>query len=223
MALAMARPWKHPKTGVYWLRKAVPKELRAIIGKLEEKKTLGTKEPAEAKRLHASALADLEAQWAQLRDRLASQPASPAQLSEREAHELAAWMYDFWLGTHGDNPSEQKKWRTDLYERLWVRQSLLIGDAPRQEVIARIDLKDMEKFCFLHADTILLARDLEVDADSREKLARAIGSVTQQASLELEKRSRGVAPWPTEGRRGVEKLKASTGRGKGESDAELAS
>ena len=88
MALVMARPWKHPKTGVYWLRKAVPKELRAIVGKLDEKKTLGTKEPAEAKRLHASALADLEAQWAQLRDRLASKPSRSAQLSEREAHEL---------------------------------------------------------------------------------------------------------------------------------------
>ena len=110
-------------------------------------------------------------------------------------------------GRPRDNPSEQKKWRTDLYERLWVRQSLLIGDAPRQEVIARIDLKDMEKFCFLHADTILMARNLEVDVDSREKVARAIGSATQQASLELEKRSRGAAQWPAEDRRGVENSK----------------
>ena len=28
MALAVARPWKHPKTGIYWLRKRVPDDLR---------------------------------------------------------------------------------------------------------------------------------------------------------------------------------------------------
>ena len=36
MALAMARPWKHPKTGVYWLRKRVPDDLQTGIGKREE-------------------------------------------------------------------------------------------------------------------------------------------------------------------------------------------
>ncbi len=33
MALAMSRPYKHPKTGIYWLRKVVPEPLRAIVGK----------------------------------------------------------------------------------------------------------------------------------------------------------------------------------------------
>ncbi len=56
MALAMARPGKHPKTGVYWLRKRVPDELRALVGKQEEKRSLGTKDPAEAKLQHAEAL-----------------------------------------------------------------------------------------------------------------------------------------------------------------------
>lgn len=28
MVLSMARPFKHPKTGVYWFRRAVPKDLR---------------------------------------------------------------------------------------------------------------------------------------------------------------------------------------------------
>ncbi|MGO9238438.1 MAG: DUF6538 domain-containing protein [Methylocella sp.] len=60
MALAMARPWKHPKTGIYWLRKRVPDDLRPILGKREEKRSLGTRDSAEAKRLHAQALAELE-------------------------------------------------------------------------------------------------------------------------------------------------------------------
>jgi hypothetical protein len=36
MPLAMSRPWKHPNSGVYWLRKGVPEDLRKIVGKREE-------------------------------------------------------------------------------------------------------------------------------------------------------------------------------------------
>ena len=87
----------------------MPEELRALVGKREEKRTLGTKDPTEAKRLHAAALAELEAQWASLR-------AGPRTLSEREAHELAAPAYERWLATHRENPSEQTAWRTDLHQ-----------------------------------------------------------------------------------------------------------
>jgi len=58
MALPMARPWKHPKTGVYWLRKRVPDDLRTIVGLAEYKRTLKTKDPAEAKKVHAAMLAE---------------------------------------------------------------------------------------------------------------------------------------------------------------------
>ena len=40
MPLAMARPWKHPKTGIYWLRKRVPEDLLRLVGKREEKRSL---------------------------------------------------------------------------------------------------------------------------------------------------------------------------------------
>ncbi|MGE5387637.1 MAG: DUF6538 domain-containing protein, partial [Hyphomicrobiales bacterium] len=78
MALAMARPWKHPKTGIYWLRKRVPDELRSLLGKREEKRSLGTRDPEQAKRRHAQALAELEDRWANLQ-------AGPTTLTEREA------------------------------------------------------------------------------------------------------------------------------------------
>jgi hypothetical protein len=57
MPLAMSRPWKHPNSGVYWLRKGVPEDLRMLVGKREEKRSLLTRDPAEAKRRHAEALA----------------------------------------------------------------------------------------------------------------------------------------------------------------------
>jgi hypothetical protein len=45
MPLTMSRPWKHPSSGVYWLRKGVPEELRALLGKREKKRSLRTKDP----------------------------------------------------------------------------------------------------------------------------------------------------------------------------------
>jgi hypothetical protein len=69
MALSMSRPWKHPKTGVYWLRKRIPDDLRPILGKREEKRSLKTRDPTEAKRRHLEALTQLEAQWANLKAR----------------------------------------------------------------------------------------------------------------------------------------------------------
>lgn len=60
MALSMSRPWKHPKTGIYWLRRGVPDDLRPIIGKREIKLSLKTKTPAacfafhdRSRRIHA--------------------------------------------------------------------------------------------------------------------------------------------------------------------------
>jgi hypothetical protein len=67
MPLEMPRPSRHPKTGIYQLRKAVPKELRKLVGKREEKLSLDTHESVEAKLRFAKALAKFEARWANLR------------------------------------------------------------------------------------------------------------------------------------------------------------
>src|SRR4051812_19746232 len=49
----MAQPWKHPKTGVLWFRRAVPAALREAIGKREWLKSLGTKNAALSKERYA--------------------------------------------------------------------------------------------------------------------------------------------------------------------------
>ncbi|HEY8063803.1 MAG TPA: DUF6538 domain-containing protein [Methylosinus sp.] len=71
MVLRMARPFKHPKTGVYWLRKHVPLELRVLDEKLpkEMRRSLGTKNPREARRVHAEMMESIEAAWLDLRQR----------------------------------------------------------------------------------------------------------------------------------------------------------
>jgi hypothetical protein len=113
MPLAMSRPWKHPRTGVYYLRKGVPDDLRQLVGKREEKRSLETRDPAEAKRRHAEALADVEVRWANLR-------AGPKALTEREAHQLVLPVHDRWLQQYQENPSQQIAWNVGLADRLFA-------------------------------------------------------------------------------------------------------
>ncbi len=61
VALAMTRPTKHSKTGVYWIRKAVPAALRPIVGKRELVESLGTKDPQKAKLLSRPVIEKFEA------------------------------------------------------------------------------------------------------------------------------------------------------------------
>ncbi|KQO68743.1 hypothetical protein ASF22_19500 [Methylobacterium sp. Leaf87] len=83
----MSRPWPHPKTGVFWFRKRVPKDLLALVGKREEKASLGTKEVGEAKRRHAAHAAQVEVRWASLR-------AGVRDLSLLEIHAIAGEFYE---------------------------------------------------------------------------------------------------------------------------------
>jgi hypothetical protein len=110
MRLAMSRPWKHPKTGIYPLRKVVPDDLRKLVGTPEEKVSLRTRDPAEAKVRHAKAL-EREPRWTNLRT-------GPKSLTERKARQLAVVAHDRWLEQHRDNPSQQTFWDTELGDRV---------------------------------------------------------------------------------------------------------
>ncbi|MGH1570908.1 DUF6538 domain-containing protein [Methylobacterium sp. P31] len=45
----MVRPWKH-KSGIYYLRRRVPDDLKASLGVAEIRRSLDTRDAAEAKR-----------------------------------------------------------------------------------------------------------------------------------------------------------------------------
>ncbi|EPF1336693.1 DUF6538 domain-containing protein [Pseudomonas aeruginosa] len=53
----MAQPWKDPRTGTYYIRRRIPKELRPHLPNAGEtyKRSLGTKDAREAKTLFAAA------------------------------------------------------------------------------------------------------------------------------------------------------------------------
>ncbi|WP_269517917.1 DUF6538 domain-containing protein [Alteromonas sp. BMJM2] len=58
----MSSPFKHPKSGTYYLRKGVPHHLIPIIGKREFKQSLRTKDLREAKKRIIPLLADIDEQ-----------------------------------------------------------------------------------------------------------------------------------------------------------------
>ena len=188
MPLSMSRPWKHPDSGVYWFRRAVPADLRARVGKREEKRSLQTKDPSVARRRHAEALAEVEARWANLRGGVRT-------LSEREAHALAAVAHDRWLELYKDNPSEQTTWRIDLGDRLW-RSPVAPAGGLTSDFLSEYDadtatLRDMENWCRAGAKDCLAAQGLVVSQESERVLARALSFAIQRASLTLARYAKG--------------------------------
>lgn len=188
MALRMAQPWSHPKTHVFWFRRAVPRDLRELVGKGEELASLGTKDPAEARVRYAKVSAEVEARWANLR-------AGVRALTEREAHALAAPAHDEWLNLHHDDPSFQVGWQADLYATLWTATPLPETEAqpgvPGALPITNVFYHSMRRRCFAEADKILARHGFVVDEWSRSKLARAVGDAFQRASLTLGRAARG--------------------------------
>jgi hypothetical protein len=164
MALAMSRPWKHPTTGIYWLRKRVPDDLRAAVGKREEKFSLRTREPVEAKRLHVEALAALEQRWANLR-------APTRKLDNSELHQISVAIYERFLEL-GELPGVN--WDTAIGEHLWERNfDLKPEDAlfiSRESVRQTI----LETWCRARADELISVNGLKVDNENRLKIAKAI-------------------------------------------------
>lgn len=190
MALRMAQPFKHPRTGIYWFRRVVPKDLRALVGKREELATLDTKDLSEARVRYAKRSAEVESRWANLRK-------PPPVLSEREAHELAAAIHDEWIARYRDNPSEAPAWRTDLYAELWAPPTSWdlhrpMGERIRDLVDATFSpARKQEEWCVAEADRLLVAHGLRVDEGSRLKLARGVAGAAQRASLALKRAAQG--------------------------------
>jgi hypothetical protein len=161
-----------------------------LVGKREEKRSLLTRDPAEAKRLHAEALAELEVRWANLR-------AGPKALTEREAHQLAAPTHDRWLAHYRDNPSSQTTWDTQLGTKLFLPPK----SSPTDQIydvnfLLQVDkdasrAHELEIWCLNGADQCLASEGLKVDDASRRSLARAIAAAVQRASLTLARMANG--------------------------------
>lgn len=183
MAFAMTRPYKHPLTGIYWFRKRVPTDLVSVVGKKEEKRSLQTRDAAEAKSRAAEAVLELDTRWANLRK-------GARDLSEREAHELAARFYhehrEAWL----DSPSIASiDWDTALGSGLWNDHEVPGLDAPIREwhkgFVETTQRLKMRDWCMARAQEVLAERGMLVGGSNEDLVARAISAAMQKAGEEL--------------------------------------
>lgn len=177
MTLPMSRPQKHPNSGVYWLRKRVPDDLRALVGKREEKLSLGTRDPAEAKRLHAQALIEIEARWANLRG-------GARTLTRQELEQVSFFFCSAYLARWGTKQAENVQAALDFGagERLWGKGGRAdpFADYPSTNwfsLTADTDgsaKKALDVFSEKLADHYLRAQGFAVDSDSRSILINAV-------------------------------------------------
>ena len=116
MALTMTRPTKHPKTGTFLVRVAIPAPLREMTQRLfgvraELRENLKTKDPAEAKRLAPAAVGRLQAMLERTREVVAAAPEQPL---AREIAALAGEFYRRQVGASGTADEQAIHWEITL-------------------------------------------------------------------------------------------------------------
>jgi hypothetical protein len=75
---------RHPKSGILWARKDVPKELREIVGQTSLTASLGTRDVKDARSLFHGVMQDFEARIASARKHLAGAPPGPVLLIAKD-------------------------------------------------------------------------------------------------------------------------------------------
>ncbi|ANY78915.1 hypothetical protein BB934_12410 [Microvirga ossetica] len=167
MVLAMSRPFKHPETGSYYFRKAVPEDLRPLIGKREEKRSLRTKDPAVAKQRHAEVTAEVEREWNAYRSK-------PEQLTQRQITGLAGLLYAEWTNGLKDEPGSPSTWSQVLRLHQQAQEA-----------------GKLEQWVGPSVDELLLKQGLRTDKQSRGRLIAAVHKALVQASEHLKRNAEG--------------------------------
>ncbi|WP_350151189.1 DUF6538 domain-containing protein [Devosia sp. RR2S18] len=63
----MPSPYRHKDSGIFWLRVRVPADLVQIVGAREEKLSLRTRDPHQARAAFIEQMNKIEARWRSLR------------------------------------------------------------------------------------------------------------------------------------------------------------
>ena len=183
VVIAMSRPWPHPKTGVFWFRRRVPKDLLALVGRREEKASLRTKDVGEAKRRHAVHAALVDSRWEGLR-------AGVRRLDLREIHALAGEFYDVRIDAY--QAGRFSPFRAPLSAGICERY---VGDGSPT---------NREAFLHLHGneiDAYLAHKGLVLDPETRGALDLAVARAILQAEDQSLKYLKGdFSPDPMAGR-----------------------
>jgi integrase len=147
MVLQMPRPFKHPKTGVYYFRQKTPADLRQKFGKAEVSWTLETKLESEAIIRNAEAVLKQAKIWQSLR-------ATPSGLPHKQLMALVGKYRERLDATLEDEPGEVQIWEHIL----------------RLETAYGSDPDALERWAGAEATTLLQEAGIATDAYSRARL-----------------------------------------------------
>ena len=184
--MPMIRPTKHPKTGVYRLRKAVPPSLRGIVGKRELIVSLRTKDPAIARKLAPEALRGIEAQLEKAR--AASLPGCA--LTFREIAALCGVWYRREVAEFEDDPGDPAGWE--------AADDALLDKLPAdRETGEPLDFQPGADD-LAEAQGFLAGQGVAADADSLRRFAVELFHTKRKAAGTLRRRAEGdYSPDPT--------------------------
>lgn len=167
MVLQMPRPFKHPKTGVYYFRARVPIDLVAKVGKREVKISLSTKDPQLAKSLFSDKEREITRRWGLLRS-------APQPLTQKQIIALSGKVYRKIIERFDDEPGTPTLWQN-------------IIDLAHQ--VARKGT--WEQWYGGSVDELLLSEGINTDAGSRDRLIRAAQEALIQAGEQQLKKAKG--------------------------------
>ena len=131
----MAKPWKHPDSGIYYHRIEVPKDIRKQFPTRWIKTSLNTRTFSEAKRLFAVQYAETQAKFAQARSRVSLTPKDIEVLAQRWFEDTLSHIEDegaadLYIITHTDNGVAEpiSDQIADALERGYTAQLRLVGN-----------------------------------------------------------------------------------------------
>jgi len=180
----MSRPQRHPVTGIFWFRKRVPDALRSLVGKLEEKVSLRTRDPAEAKVAHLKKAAEVEERWLRL-------TAGAQSLSHRQAEAVAGEIYRSLMAENEDDPDKVSVTAL-LLDKAFVNGSAKIiaagtsADASNAMIEKLRVSRNAERI-----DGWLSARGWILTPESRELVGKAVDKAVLQAREQLHRMRNG--------------------------------
>ena len=193
VAKVMVSPFRHPDTGMFWFRRAVPKALRLPVGEVlgrpgkpcwELKWTLGTHELCRAKELMPAAMAKADAILEAARN-----GARP--LSNRETHALAGLWYQRQLNAWEADPSAIDHW--DNWDLAMPTDPYIEGTEDSEHPVERQGFaREWKQFLvafLIQADELLAREGVITDSASSMKLAELLVTRLQDA-LDVHHRSR---------------------------------
>lgn len=177
----MTAPWVHPKTGIFWYRKVIPPRARHLFeGKGEVRRSLGTRDPHEARVRYARIAAEIEA-------RIAAAGHRPHGLSYQELEALAGEWYRRKLAEWEPNPGRARDWGfalvefeedLELYTRKAQRRRALAGavtvddedEIPAAWTAIRTELPPEFQTIMREVDAIAGGAGHHLDTDTRDRL-----------------------------------------------------